>query len=111
MEKYFHGLVFEYRCLEDGFFPHFKVVITIKPWLCLLHYSNAYRVYQDITIIDVVRQLFKEKEFYRYVGSLTTPPCTEGVIWTIFCHETAIRQESLRLLRQHIMKKTLILFD
>ncbi|CAF3355360.1 unnamed protein product [Rotaria sp. Silwood2] len=47
----------------------------------------------------------RNREFFRYMGSLTTPPCTEGVIWTIFSHEIPIKEESLNLLRQNIMQK------
>ncbi|UJR19870.1 hypothetical protein I4U23_023003 [Adineta vaga] len=52
-------------------------------------------------------QLMKanEREFFRYTGSLTTPPCTENVIWTIFIDKIPIAEESLNQLRQNIMKK------
>ncbi|CAF1043013.1 unnamed protein product [Didymodactylos carnosus] len=43
--------------------------------------------------------------FFRYMGSLTTPPCTEGVIWTIFPSEIPVKEESLDLLRDNIMRK------
>lgn len=47
----------------------------------------------------------KDKEFFRYTGSLTTPPCTEGVIWTVFSHKTLIKAKTLNLLRENIMRK------
>lgn len=45
------------------------------------------------------------RSFYRYMGSLTSPPCTEGIIWTIFTDEIMIKDDSLNLLRQNIMRK------
>jgi carbonic anhydrase len=47
----------------------------------------------------------KERQYYRYMGSLTTPPCTEGVIWTIFTNKIPIKEESLEQLRQNLMRK------
>jgi len=45
------------------------------------------------------------KRFFRYEGSLTTPPCSEGVIWTIFLDKIPILEEDLDLLRLNILRK------
>lgn len=37
----------------------------------------------DAVTVDVAAMLPDEVEVYRYMGSLTTPPCTEGVNWHV----------------------------
>ena len=35
-------------------------------------------------LVPPVPEESKMRSFYRYMGSTTVPPCTEGVVWTIF---------------------------
>ncbi|KHJ75121.1 hypothetical protein OESDEN_25263 [Oesophagostomum dentatum] len=40
--------------------------------------------------------------FFRYEGSQTTPPCTEGKIWIILAEPKHVKEEELEFLRQHV---------
>lgn len=47
-----------------------------------------------------IRQLLPERldEYYRYDGSLTTPPCYPSVLWTVFRnHVTISRKQVLQM--------------
>lgn len=41
-------------------------------------------------------------DFWRYEGSLTTPPCSEGVIWTIFKRPIVFLENQFQILRDNI---------
>jgi carbonic anhydrase len=46
--------------------------------------------------IDLNRFLPKERQLYNYMGSLTTPPCSEGVQWFVFKEPVEVSPEQLR---------------
>ncbi|XP_050215458.1 alpha carbonic anhydrase 7-like [Mercurialis annua] len=39
------------------------------------------------------------RKYYRYIGSLTIPPCTENVLWTMIKKVRTVSREQVRLLR------------
>ncbi len=50
--------------------------------------------------INAYKLLPKEKKYYRYSGSLTTPPCTEGVRWMVMVREIELSKEQIEKFRK-----------
>lgn len=44
------------------------------------------------------------KDYYRYLGSLTTPPCTEGIIWNIFKEKIKISKQQMYIFHSNMLK-------
>ncbi|KMS97056.1 hypothetical protein BVRB_7g179170 [Beta vulgaris subsp. vulgaris] len=56
----------------------------------------------DVGIINPSRIKMGGRKYYRYLGSLTTPPCTEGVIWTLNTQIGTVSEEQVSLLREAV---------
>ncbi|KAG2302714.1 hypothetical protein Bca4012_061042 [Brassica carinata] len=54
---------------------------------------------KNIGMIDPRGIKFGSREYYRYIGSLTIPPCTQNVIWTIVKKVKTVARNQVKLLR------------
>ncbi|CAA2973390.1 alpha carbonic anhydrase 7-like [Olea europaea subsp. europaea] len=57
---------------------------------------------RNVGIINPKDIKMKSQRYYRYMGSLTVPPCTEGVIWTINTKVKTVSRDQLKLLREAV---------
>ncbi|AGX88624.1 carbonic anhydrase [Candidatus Symbiobacter mobilis CR] len=70
-----------------------------KVWTYMpLDMGDTVRMPQDI--VDVNELLPKDRRYYQFLGSLTTPPCTEGVLWMVLKQATTLSREQIRMFQQ-----------
>ncbi|KAF8562913.1 hypothetical protein P879_07687 [Paragonimus westermani] len=62
---------------------------------------TAYNTSTTIKAFDLSRllTLVDPKSYFRYEGSLTTPPCTPNVIWTVFRDSALVTSQQLAVFR------------
>lgn len=51
-------------------------------------------------LIDLNELLPQDQRYYQFMGSLTTPPCTEGVLWMVMKQPVTVSRDQLRLFAQ-----------
>ena len=52
------------------------------------------------TLVSAADLLHANRDYYRYEGSLTTPPCSEGVRWFVLKHPARASAEQLALVQE-----------
>lgn len=58
--------------------------------------------HRNLDVVDPRGIEIHSKRYYRYMGSLTVPPCTEGVIWTINRRVRTVSRDQVKLLREAV---------
>lgn len=58
------------------------------------------RVRMPQGLLDVNGMLPKDQRYYQFMGSLTTPPCTEGVLWMVLKQPVTLSKAQYRLFTQ-----------
>jgi carbonic anhydrase len=58
------------------------------------------RVRMPQGMLDVNELLPKDQRYYQFMGSLTTPPCSEGVLWMVLKQPVSISKAQYKLFTQ-----------
>ncbi|KAL5810544.1 hypothetical protein ACOSQ3_027264 [Xanthoceras sorbifolium] len=68
----------------------------------LKHIKSVGKEEKEIGIVNPGDIKFGSRKYYRYMGSLTVPPCTEGVVWTIVKKVRTVSREQVRALLEKV---------
>lgn len=81
-----------------GEFPDALIDLVIHHLKDIPHIGDE----MDVGPLDPNPMIKDVNSYYRYMGSLTTPPCTQNVLWTLFKEVGTVTPEQLELLRKHL---------
>jgi carbonic anhydrase len=57
-------------------------------------------VRMPVNLVNLNELLPTDQRYYQFMGSLTTPPCTEGVLWMVLKQATPVAREQIKLFSQ-----------
>ncbi|KAL8501393.1 hypothetical protein ACS0TY_020796 [Phlomoides rotata] len=64
--------------------------------------THVQDIEKNVGIIDPELIKFGSRKYYRYIGSLTVPPCTQNIIWTIVRKVRTVTREQVHLIRSAV---------
>jgi type VI secretion system secreted protein VgrG len=69
-KRYFDGYVSQFTQVGHlAYFAHYRV--TLRPWLWLLSQTSDCRIYQNISIPDIIKEVFRENGFSDFEDQLS----------------------------------------
>ncbi|KAK3442326.1 alpha carbonic anhydrase 7 [Eucalyptus grandis] len=64
--------------------------------------ADTHGAERTVGIVNPKHIKIGSRKYYRYVGSLTVPPCTQNVLWTIVRKVRTVTREQVKLLREAV---------
>ncbi|GAU36967.1 hypothetical protein TSUD_57450 [Trifolium subterraneum] len=82
----------------------YKIGLIPDPFLALLTkdlmaITNSTGAEREVGVVDPRIVNFRRTQYYRYMGSLTTPECTQNITWTVVKEVKSVRKEQIELLQ------------
>jgi type VI secretion system secreted protein VgrG len=68
--RHFHGIVTEVDFVENSG-PTATYRVSVSPWFSLLGNTTNCRIYQNLSVPDIVKQIFRDRGFTEFEESLT----------------------------------------
>ena len=71
-ERYFHGIVARFsQNVDQGQFASYQA--TLRPWFWLLTRTSDCRIFQNLTIPQIIKQVFRDLGFSDFEDALSRP--------------------------------------